>query len=329
LKKIVKAFGVLLVILVLTAAGGAVYVESTYLRDFSSVPLPSIQASTDPEVIARGEYLVHAVAHCSACHSSVEKMKDRKLDQTELTGGYVIEAGPFGSFIPTNITSDPETGIGSVSDGLVARAIRHGVDRNGRYAPFMGLAVGDMSDEDLTAAVSYLRTLPPKKHATKADEWGPIAKLLTKSFNPRVDPRLEHVASGTTSLARGEYLANGPALCSGCHTQTDPMNGFAVVGAKFSGEPAAEPDPMDPAFEFVVPNLTPDPETGVMAAWSEEFFIQRFRTGRLLKGSKMPWDNFQKMTDEDLKSLYRYLRTLAPVKKFIGPSRRPAGSSPT
>jgi hypothetical protein len=43
----------------------------------------------------------------------------------------------------------------------------------------------------------------------------------------------------------------------------------------------------------------------------------------------MPWENFAEMTDADVRSLYRYLRTLPPVPAAASPSRRPTGSKPT
>lgn len=329
-RKFVRGMVMLLLGVLLLAIGGYAYIETTYDRDYSSIPLPRIQASTDPAVIREGEYLVHAVAHCSACHGPSESVKDHKLgDRRDLSGGFVLEAGPFGRFVPANLTPDPETGIGALNDGQIARAIRHGVDRNGKFAAFMALAVGHMSDEDLTAVISYLRSLPPARNKTAPDEWGLMAKALSGVFTPKNEPPMKHVASGTVSIERGEYLANGPAFCVGCHTAADPMEGFKPTGPKFSGEPHAEPDPTDAAFEFVAPNLTPDPETGIMASWTEDVFVARMRTGRVHVGSKMPWDNFAQMTDQDLRSIYRYLRTLPPTKKETGPSRRKAGSTTT
>lgn len=314
-------------LLVVGGGVGYAYVEATYERDFSATPLPAIVASTDPEVIARGEYVVHALAHCSACHGPAEKASQHQLGaKTDLRGGFTMAAGPFGTFFPSNLTSDPETGVGKLSDGQLARAVRYGIDHHGRFAAFMRLAVGPMSDEDLTAVMSYVRTLPPVRNEVPADRWGFIAKALAGSFGPRSGPVPAHVAAGEEPVvACGEYLANGPAACAACHTQLDPFAGFAVAGVPFAGNPEPEPDPTDAAFEFVVPNLTPDPETGVIASWSEDAFVARLAAGPAHKGSKMPWLNFQQMTDGDRRSIYRYLKSLPPTRSVTGPSRRPAG----
>ena len=324
LKKVLKGLGILLGVVVALLIGGYIYVEATCVRDYSRTPLPNIHASRDPEVIARGEYLANAVAHCSACHGPATSVSQHRLatDLKDLRGGANLEAGPFGTYRPANITQDRETGIGALSDGQIARAIRHGVDRHGHFAPLMALAVGNMADEDLTALVSYLRTVPAISNRVAADEWGFIAKALSSKFHPNNRPPLRYVAAGEASRERGEYLANGPAFCVGCHTPIDPMAGFAPAGPLFSGEAEPEPDPLDPNFVFTIPNLTPDPETGVMAHWDEDQFLARIRAGGAHRGSKMPWDNFGRMTDNDWRSIYRYLHSLPPTRHDTGASHR-------
>lgn len=332
MKKVAKILGMALGAVVVLVLGWVVWVQATYERDFSNTPLPSITASKDPAVIAQGEYLVHAVAHCSACHGPADIVSKRQLspDKLDLRGGFSLQAGPFGTFVPVNLTSHVETGMGSHTDGQLARAIRHGVGASGRLSAFMALAVGPMSDEDLTAIVSYLRTLPPIDNPTAPTEWGFVAKALSGQFSPRMSVAPPYVPAGAVSVERGKYLAHGPAICVGCHSHLDPMQGFQLVPPLFAGEFEAEPDPMEPGYEFVVPNLTPHPGTGIMAHWTEEQFVDRFKkNGRVYAGSKMPWENFAQMTEDDLRSIYRYLRTVEPVERNVGPSRRPVGWKPS
>ena len=70
----------------------------------------------------------------------------------------------------------------------------------------------------------------------------------------------------------------------------------------------------------MTPNLTPDPETGRVSAWTEELFVARFRMGRGAEGSPMPWAQFGTMSDDDLLAIFRYLRSVPPVKNETGPS---------
>jgi hypothetical protein len=75
----------------------------------------------------------------------------------------------------------------------------------------------------------------------------------------------------------------------------------------------------DPTHVFRVPNLTPDPRTGHIASWTEEQFLARFRVGMAYQGSHMPWDAYKRMSDDDLRAMYRYLMSLEPVENETGP----------
>jgi mono/diheme cytochrome c family protein len=183
-----------------------------------------------------------------------------------------------------------------------------------------------MADEDLTAVISYIRTLPPVDTDRPRPQYGMLAKLLSGKFGPRENPPPAYVPPGETSADRGRYLALGPANCAGCHTPLNPMAGFAPEGPPMSGAFAPEPDPSDPNFEIAAPNLTPDPATGHITDWTEDAFVARFLGGRIVRGSTMPWENFQRLTESDVRSLYRFLRSLEPVEHNVGPTRRPKGS---
>jgi hypothetical protein len=74
---------------------------------------------------------------------------------------------------------------------------------------------------------------------------------------------------------------------------------------------------MTKGYSFVSPNLTPDPETGIIADWDEEIFLDRFHSGRIYEGSPMPWGFFGRMDNIDIKAIYRFLRTVKPVKNQL------------
>jgi cytochrome c553 len=77
-------------------------------------------------------------------------------------------------------------------------------------------------------------------------------------------------------------------------------------------------------------NLTPDPETGIAKEYTEALFISALRTGRTPDGGSilppMPWKNYAKMTDDDLRALWAYLQSLKPVKNNVKPPVRAAGA---
>jgi hypothetical protein len=73
-------------------------------------------------------------------------------------------------------------------------------------------------------------------------------------------------------------------------------------------------------------NLTPDTETGLGKRYTEASFIRTMRTGKKPEGEvllpPMPWPNYARMTDEDLKSLWAYLQTIKPVNNFVRQAAR-------
>jgi mono/diheme cytochrome c family protein len=326
MKPVLKWSGFLVVGVLVLVLGLVGWVQLTWSVDHPDTPYPAIVASDDPSVIAQGEYIFHAVAHCSTCHAPADQIQNVQFDFSRPpVGGNVIQAGPFGTFTAANLTSHP-TGIGSMSDGEVARVIRHGIGRQGKVSPMMLLAVGPMSDEDLTAVISYLRTLEPVEAQRDPPVYGFLAKALSGRIKPRTGTPPEYVPAGGISLERGRYLAAGPAMCTGCHTPSDPMAGFAPSGPAFSGGSQAEPDRTDAAFEIIAPNLTPHAGTGHISGWSEDQFVARFQAGRIYAGSIMPWEAFQRMTEDDVRSIARYLRTIPPVERETGPPYRKRGS---
>lgn len=78
-----------------------------------------------------------------------------------------------------------------------------------------------------------------------------------------------------------------------------------------------------PGRRFVSPNLTPDRETGRIAGWSEEAFLTRFRAGPAYADSPMPWHTLGRMSDDDLRAIYRYLRSIPAVR-----NETPRGPTP-
>jgi hypothetical protein len=77
-------------------------------------------------------------------------------------------------------------------------------------------------------------------------------------------------------------------------------------------------------------NLTPDQNTG-LGVWTEEMFIQAIREGKHMGNGRpilppMPWEMFRQMTDDDLKAVFAYLRTLKPISNHVPDPIPPAGA---
>lgn len=279
-------------------------------------PYPNIAASTDSAVIARGKHLVYGPAHCNYCHGSKEDFKKSLNGEiVELKGGYEFVM-PLGIMRSPNLTPDAKTGIGRRTDAELARTLRYGVNAEGK-AVFDFMPFHNLSDEDLTAVISYLRSVPPIEHEVVNRELNFAGKaviaLLIRPVGPVGEPPIEVKEDSTSDY--GKYLAHSVANCVGCHTNRDLMTG-AYIGKPFAGGLAMESDE-DPSMMITSPNITPDPETGRMATWNEEIFIHRFRQGPQVPGSHMPWGAFKRMTDLELKAIYRYLQSVEPVHNEI------------
>lgn len=144
-------------------------------------------------------------------------------------------------------------------------------------------------------------------------------------------------------IERGKYLTTIGA-CHDCHTPKLDAQMTPDLSRAFSGRPASTMPPSQGEGEIraaldltawsgpwgisYAANLTPDPETGIGKRYTEAKFIQAIRTGKKPEGEPllppMPWNVYAEMTDEDLKSVYAYLRTVKPVKNFVRSAAPPA-----
>lgn len=172
--------------------------------------------------IAKGEIL-SAEGHCVSCHI--------RPGGQPLAGGYGVNT-PFGVIYGTNITPDPQTGIGQWSLVAFTRAMREGVSRDGRhlYAAFPYPAFTELSADDINSLYAYLMTRAPVSATTPKntvpfplnirllEEGWKILFFRKKAFQPD--------ATKSTEWNRGAYLSEALSDCGGCHT---PRN---VLGAE-------------------------------------------------------------------------------------------------
>ena len=312
--KLLKWVGLFLLLFVVVMAT-IVFVKKD--RTFDA-PYPKIHAVKDSLVIQRGKALVYGAAHCAYCHAPVEMVDAIEYGEiVPLSGGHIFDIPPAKILTP-NITSDKETGIGSWPDSVIARSLRHMVGYDGRalleFMPFQNL-----SDSDLTAIISYLRTVPPVKKEIPKSEWNLLGNILKAFVITPVGPseEIRSVVKPDSSIEYGKYLAQSVANCRGCHTDRDMKTG-KYVGPFYAGG-FKMPCETNPELILVSPNITTDPTTGRLATWTEQEFIQRFRKGKIIKESMMPWGQFLNLSDLELKAIYRYLQSIPPVLNNTGP----------
>jgi mono/diheme cytochrome c family protein len=326
---IIRALQALVLVVLLLASGLTIYVWRTWDRSYDDYPMPQVRASSDPAVIARGEYLVYGPSHCVECHASSfeEFQKIVSGQKVPLQGGTKFEAPPLGAIYSKNLTPDPETGIGRYTDGQIARMMRYNVRPNGRASVGPMMPFHNMSDEDMIAIISFLRAQPPVRHQVPENEWttmGKVIRTFSTSFKPRdVDAvRPPKVAPGEKpTKERGEYLARYVGNCVGCHTPLDDTT-FEPSGPEFSGGEEFEPMPLagvDMKTWFRTPNITPQKGSALMKFPDRATFVARFKVGgRQLAGTPMPWEAYARMSADDVGALYEFLRSLRPMEGFAG-----------
>jgi len=287
----------------------AITISVRWDRRFQA-PYPNLAASRDSAVIARGRYLAYGPAHCSDCHTAPADYASLETGSSpSLSGGLEFPIA-LGTIRVPNLTPDSATGIGRRSDGDITRMLRYGVRADGRAAiPFM--EYHDLSDADLVAVLSFLRSQPPVRHAVPDHDLSLLGKAVMafaiKPIGPSGTPPAESPPSSPT-LERGAYLVTAVAACVGCHTQRSMVTG-AYTGPRLAG--GAPMEAADNAHtKLVPPDITANPGTGRADVWTEDEFVARFQAGVRIPGSPMPWQAFRRITDADVRAIYRYLRSI-------------------
>ena len=311
MRKFLKWTGIILLALL---AGLYVTILLRQNRKFDA-PYPPIKATTDTAVIAKGKSLVFGPAHCANCHAP-RNMQARVLkgEEVALSGGLVFDL-PIGKIYAKNLTPD-KTGIGKWNDAEIARSLRYGLSPEGK-ALFDIMPFHNTSDEDLTAIISYLRSQPPVAHAVPENNLNLLGQAVNAFILKPAGPseKVPVTVKKDTTAEYGKYLANSVANCRGCHTNRDLMTG-AFIGEDYAGGLAIETETDSGKYILTTPNLTPD-VTGRLRGWSQQQFIDRFRKGVIIPQTHMPWGPFSRMSDDELKAIYKFLQTVKPVRNVI------------
>jgi len=274
-----------------------IYVASNArLNKHYVIDVPGMTLPTDAASLARGEHVARAIAKCVDCHGGL------------LEGNVVMDVPVLGRFVAPNLTAAP-TGVGdSLRDPDWFRAIRHGVAPDGR--PLLLMPADDyvhLSDSDLVALVAWARSRPLVEHAVPSSRLGPLGRvlLLVRKFPilpaEAVDHTVQHVSAPPAGVTPeyGRYLALTGG-CAGCH-------GPGMSGGKAPTLPPNAP----PAA-----NLTP---TG-LSGWTAADLFRVLREGKNPAGRSfnrrwMPWNSAGKMTDDEIRAVWAYLRSL-PARPF-------------
>jgi mono/diheme cytochrome c family protein len=271
--------------------------------------LPGIAAaSAQQSLLDRGRYIVDGIGVCMNCHTP--RGKDGHPDKSKyLAGGTQNFRSSSYSVYGSNLTPDPETGLGKWSDADIKRAITEGHRPNGvQLAPNMRyMLYSIMTPRDLDATVAYLRSVPPIRNEVPAPQYK--AALKYTPYPPAAKPWSE--ADLTDPVRRGHYLA-AVGHCLDCHTRPagegllDYAKGLGGGGRTFGKTGVAA-------------NITSDQAKGI-GGWTDAEIKKMLVTGVSRDGRKLnpPMvefaENYALMTDADLDAVIAWMRSLPPVE---------------
>ena len=269
------------------------------------VTAPVVDEIGDAE---RGAY-VFSMGGCTACHTDV------KNNGPLLAGGPPLVT-PFGTFHPSNLTPDPDTGIGGWTTGEFVQAMTKGVSPEGHdyYPAFPYTSYANMTRQDLVDLKAHLDTLEPVANPVPAHELSfpfnirallkPWKAMFFRAHGIEPDP------SQSESWNRGAYLVNGPGHCGECHSPRNALG--AVDSARALAGNRVGPDGKP------VPNITPH-EDGI-GGWSPSDVTFALQTGILPDGDALGGamgevirDNTGKLSAEDRAAIAEYLLSLEPL----------------
>lgn len=184
----------------------------------------------DPALVKRGRELA-ALGNCNSCHT-VRGAKN-------FAGGLPVPT-PFGAVFSSNITPDPETGIGRWPEEAFRRAMRSGVDREGRhlYPTFPYDHFTNVRDDDDRALYAFLMTREPVRAPARENQLSfPLNQRLVIAGWKLLFLHGGTYKPDTTKSAewnRGAYLVEGLAHCGACHTPRNAL-GAERSSATFAG----------------------------------------------------------------------------------------------
>ncbi len=221
------------------------------------------------ERVVRGRYIFENLADCDGCHTGSNRTVRGK------GAALLPEQGVPGRIVASNITPDPDTGIGRWTDG------------------------------DVEALVAFMNTLAPARNSAGSIRVNPIVNAYVRSW-PRPAGSVS-APDRSDPLRYGEYLAT-LASCVNCHSpmvRGRPVQSKLFAGGRWFG---AGRD------RVRSPNITPDVDSGI-GAWSEEGFVSRF-VNKSCSGwsGAMPWCGLSRLTSEDLRAIYAYLRSRPAIR---------------
>jgi mono/diheme cytochrome c family protein len=270
--KLVVGLAILVVLLAVGAAGMAFGRPSAPYTPMTApnIPIrallqPSPDSAANAAQLRLGQYLVRA-GDCASCHT--------REGGPFLSGGFALNT-PFGKIYSTNLTSDPETGVGAFTPQTFYAALHDGTGSDGQplYPAMPYPYTTRVTREDSDAMLAFLKTVPPVVDRRPANDLPfPFnVRTLVHGWNAMFFQPGEYRPNPARPAEwnRGAYLVEGLGHCGACHT---PKNALA-------GDSTDRPLQGGTLDNGVAPDLTANLRTG-LGAWRAEDIVEYLKTGR-------------------------------------------------
>ena len=250
-------------IVAIAAIVGTIAAVAIVWRPVIAAIEPPASQSFDSALVKRGRDLA-AIGNCNDCHT-VRGGKD-------FAGGLPVPT-PFGIIYSSNITPDPETGIGRWPEAAFRRAMQSGVDRHGAhlYPTFPYDHFTHVSDEDDRALYAYLMTRRPVRSPPRDNQLSfPLnQRVVVAGWKLLFLRHGTHQPDSTKSAEwnRGAYLVEGLAHCGACHTPRNALGAERARAAFAGGD-------VDNWHAYAINGQSPAP-----VPWDAEALFEYLRQG--------------------------------------------------
>lgn len=281
-------------------------------------PPPSTPPASDQ--VARGAYLARA-GNCMLCHT--------ERGGAPYAGGRPIET-PFGTVYASNLTPDPQTGIGRWSAAHFRRALHEGRSRDGRllYPAFPYTHTTQITPADADALFDYLRSLEPVNKPNRAHRlrWPystQAALAVWRAIYFRPQPFQEDPAQ-TPEWNRGAYLVRALGHCSACHTSRNVLGASSDLMDLSGG--------LIPMQNWYAPSLASPSEASV-ADWRVEDIVRLLASGQSARGTvlgpmaEVVLHSTQYLKPTDLRAMAVFLKNIPVAPTDTDPRVTPSPAS--
>lgn len=274
--------------------------------------------------VAKGRYLA-ALGNCASCHTREGGSPFAGGVAFHVSGGWARE--PIGIVYSSNISPDPETGIGEWTFAHFSRAMREGVSAGGEhlYPVFPYRAFAGIAEEDMEALYAFVMSVAPVRYRPPSNDlpfpigwrWS-LAVWKWLHASPGHDP--SH-GNRPDDWIRGAYLVQAVGHCGACHSPRNLL--FAEIPElAMSGGTHFDTVETGQVREWAAVNLTSS-ATG-LGAWSRADIVSYLTTGHSLKAGRFgPMDSViangtRFLTETDAAAMAEYLKSLPPIEGDTG-----------